>query len=97
MFLPTPGGGAQAAIDLALPMGGEHQAFFIGQDEHLQGRLAAVDLDDFTFQRGQPRQGRAVQAQDAVQAMFDAGEQPGQQHQGLIPRCTATMPLVMLW
>ena len=31
-----------------------------------------------------------------TKAEFDAGEQPGEQHQGLMPRCRATMPAVIL-
>ena len=69
---------AQAAIDLAFPVGSEHQALFIGQDVQLQGRLAAVDLDHLAFERSQARQGRAVHAQDPVEPMLDAGEQAGQ-------------------
>ncbi|MCY1395409.1 hypothetical protein D9M71_103540 [compost metagenome] len=88
---------AQSAVGLVHPMAGQHHAFVAGQDEHLQRRVAAIDGNDLAIQRSQARQGGAVQAQDAVQAELDAGKEPAEQHQGLMPRCRATMPLVMLW
>ncbi|MNE95401.1 hypothetical protein D3C81_2051240 [compost metagenome] len=91
------GGRAQGTVGLIGPVRGEHQAFVAGQDEQLQGRLAAVDGNHLAVERAQTRQRCAVQAQNTVEAVFDAGEQAGQEHQGLIPRCRATMPLVMLW
>ena len=68
-------------------------------DKGVAGNIEFVqaDAEKLPFPDNKPRQGGAVQAKYTVEAMFDAGEKAGEQHQGLIPRCRATMPDVMLW
>jgi len=87
---------AQAAIGVAAPVGRQPQAFVIGQHEQAPGRRRAVDFDDPTAQPRQPRQGGRVEAEHAVDAAFGCGQHGELQHQGLMPRCRATMPPVML-
>lgn len=89
------GGGTQNAVGFGGPVGRQQQAFVAGQDEQLQGRT--VDLDDLARQVAEATKGGAVHAQDTVEAVFDAGEKAAEQHQGLMPRCRATIPEVMLW
>lgn len=86
----------QGAIGIGGPVSGQQQAFVTGQNEDFQGRVAAIDGNDMAGQTRQARQRCAVQAQHPIDTVLDAGEQPPKQHQGLIPRCRATTPAVML-
>ena len=90
------GGCAEHAVG-AFPVAGQLQALGAGEDEQLERGALAVDLDQLAFQPGQARQRGAVHLQHAVEAKLNARQQRLGQHQGLMPRCRATMPPVMLW
>ena len=87
----------QAAVGLDFPVCGQLQAVGAGEQVQLDGRCAALHGNHPAAQTGQAWQCGAVHGQQPVQAEFDPGIQPAEQHQGLIPRCRATMPPVMLW
>src|SRR5690606_41868315 len=58
----------------------------------IEGRALGVHGNHLAGQFLQARQRGGVQAQDAIEPRLDARQEPGEQHQGLMPRCRATMP-----
>ncbi|MNN85439.1 hypothetical protein D3C81_2027280 [compost metagenome] len=95
---------SQGAVDLGFMLRGEVQAVASRKDEQAQGGRLAVHFQHLAGESRQALQGHAVETQHAVHAGFGGRQQSlryqglaEQCHQGLMPRCRATMPPVMLW
>src|SRR5690606_24971691 len=91
------GGSAERAIGVTRILARQSQHLLFGNQVALQLRLTGLQQNNLALQSRNASGCQWVARQCRSQAALDPGEQCPGQHQGLMPRCSATTPPVMLW